>query len=71
MGGGRDKFELRGINSTGDRSDEDLVLNWKQDKKNRFANKTAKYVTNREELLQTDMTKVDFVLGKYNYFLFI
>lgn len=71
MGGGRNKFELRGINSTGERSDEDLVLNWKQDKRNRFANMTAEYVTNREELMQTDLAKVDFVLGKNNYFLFI
>lgn len=62
MGGGRDYFTL--VNSTGKRSDEDLITKWKNDKQKRFAGKTAKYITNREELLNTDMSKVDFVLGK-------
>jgi len=63
MGGGRDNFMMKGDNSTGKRSDEDLVLNWKNDKKTRFGDKIAKYVTNREELINTDMSKTDFVLG--------
>lgn len=55
---------MSGANSTGKRSDEDLVANWKNDKANRFADKTAAYVTNARELMDTDMSKVDFVLGK-------
>lgn len=63
MGGGREKFMMQSNNSSGNRSDEDLILNWKNDKQNRFNNKTAKYITNRNELINTDMSKVDFVLG--------
>lgn len=63
MGGGSKKFLMKGNNSIGERSDEDLVLNWTNDKKNRFGGKTAKYITNRDQLLSTDMSKVDFVLG--------
>lgn len=54
---------MRGQNSTGERADEDLIAKWKNDKHKRFAGKTAKYVTNRDELLNADMSKVDFVLG--------
>lgn len=64
MGGGRDYFTKKGVNSTGKRMDEDLVANWKNDKLKRFSGKTAAYVTNAKELMDTDMSKVDFVLGK-------
>lgn len=64
MGGGRGKFMKEGVNSTGERHDEDLIENWKNDKKTRFGDKTAKYLTTRQELLETDMSKTDFVLGK-------
>lgn len=64
MGGGRDWFTMKGVNSTGMRLDEDLIEKWKNDKRDRFGGKNAKYVTNREELLNANMTEVDFVLGK-------
>lgn len=67
MGGGTDKFTKKGANTTGERSDEDLVLNWQNDKQKRFNDKIAKYVKNREELLNTDMSRVDFVLGNCLY----
>lgn len=63
MGGGRDYFTKKGENSTGKRSDEDLIIKWKNDKQNRFSGKSAKYVTNKEELMNTNMLEVDFVLG--------
>jgi len=63
MGGGINKFMKQGVNSTGKRRDEDLIQNWKNDKKTRFGDKIAKYVTTRQELLDTDMSKTDFVLG--------
>lgn len=66
MGGGRDYFTMKGVNSTGKRSDEDLVANWRKDKLNRFADKTAAYVTNAQELKDADMSKVDFVLGLFH-----
>ncbi|XP_025202610.1 membrane-bound alkaline phosphatase-like [Melanaphis sacchari] len=67
MGGGRDYFTKRGIsNSTGKRHDEDLVLKWKNDKKTRFGDKIAKYITTREELMKTDMSQTDFVLGLFH-----
>lgn len=76
MGGGLDYFTMKGENSTGKRLDEDLIVNWKNDKQTRFVNKTAKYVKNKTELMNMDMSKVDFVFGngyfkilKYNLFL--
>lgn len=69
MGGGRDKLVKQGVNSTGIRSDEDLVISWKNDKITRFGDKISKYVTNRDELVKTDMTKTDFVLGENNLFI--
>ncbi|XP_060833889.1 membrane-bound alkaline phosphatase-like [Rhopalosiphum padi] len=66
MGGGRDNFMKKEVNSTGKRNDEDLVLNWMNDKKTRFGDKIAKYITNREELMKTDMSKTDFVLGLFH-----
>lgn len=67
MGGGQDYFMMHSNNSSGHRSDEDLIQNWKNDKQNRFNGKTAKYVTNREELMNADMSKVDFILGMEYY----
>jgi len=69
MGGGRDNFMKQGLNSTGKRHDEDLILKWKNDKKTRFGDKIAKYITTREELRTTDMSKTDFVLGMSNLFI--
>jgi len=69
MGGGRDKLMMQGVNSTGIRSDEDLIISWKNDKQTRFSDKISKYVTTRDELAKTDMTKTDFVLGKNNLFI--
>lgn len=59
---------MRGQNSTGERTDEDLIVKWKNDKHKRFADKTAKYLTNRDELLNADMSKVDFVLGNLSLY---
>ncbi|CAI6351944.1 unnamed protein product [Macrosiphum euphorbiae] len=66
MGGGQNNFMKQGVNSTGKRHDEDLIQNWKNDKKTRFGDKIAKYVTTRQELLETDMSKTDFVLGLFH-----
>ncbi|XP_015365193.1 PREDICTED: membrane-bound alkaline phosphatase-like [Diuraphis noxia] len=66
MGGGRNNFMKKGDNSTGKRHDEDLIQNWKKDKKTRFSDKIAKYVTTRQELLETDMSQTDFVLGLFH-----
>nr|UXP86336.1 membrane-bound alkaline phosphatase isoform X3 [Megoura viciae] len=66
MGGGRDKLMKQGVNSTGLRSDEDLVINWKNDKRTRFSDKISKYVTTRDELAKTDMSQTDFVLGLFH-----
>jgi len=70
MGGGRDKFLKQEANSTGIRSDEDLVISWKNDKQTRFSDKISKYLTTRDELVKTDMSKTDFVLGKIKYFFY-
>lgn len=67
MGGGSDKFLMQGANSNGERSDEDLIVNWQNDKRKRFSDKVAKYLTNKEELMKTDMEKVDYVLGKGSF----
>lgn len=65
MGGGRDNFMKKAVNSTGKRSDEDLIDYWKNDKLTRFGNGTVtSYLTNRDELMNADMSEVDFVLGK-------
>lgn len=64
MGGGRNNFLKQSTDSTGVRMDEDLVLKWKDDKNTRFGDKKAVYMTNKDELLSTDMTQVDYVLGK-------
>lgn len=63
MGGGRNKFLMSGNNSTGQRADEDLILKWRNDKQDRFAGKTAKYLTDRDQLMDADVSKIDFVLG--------
>jgi len=71
MGGGRDNLMKEGLNSTGKRKDEDLIQYWKNDKITRFGDKVAKYVTTREELMNTDMSTTDFVLGKTIFLLSI
>jgi len=67
MGGGTDKFKMKSANTTGERLDEDLVLKWQNDKQKRFNDKSAKYVKNREELLNTDTSRVDFILGNCSF----
>lgn len=65
MGGGRSKL-LPQTTSGGQRADgENLVQVWSADKRQRFGNANAVYVTDRKQLMDTDMSKVDFVLGKY------
>ncbi|XP_050431795.1 membrane-bound alkaline phosphatase-like [Adelges cooleyi] len=66
FGGGRDKFRAMKINSTGERLDEDLVAKWKRDKTDRFEGKTTRYMTTRKELLNTDVSKVDYLLGLFH-----
>ncbi|XP_050431792.1 membrane-bound alkaline phosphatase-like [Adelges cooleyi] len=65
MGGGRNKFLLKN-GKTAERSDVDLVVQWKEDKKERFENENAVYMTNREELMTTDTSNVDHLLGLFH-----
>lgn len=48
----------------GVRMDVDLVKLWKEDKARRFRNGNATYIENREQLLNVDATKTDYLLGK-------
>jgi alkaline phosphatase len=65
LGGGRSKFLFKeSDNSTGERLDENLIDVWKNNKLNRFPGQTTKYVTNREELMNVNASKVDYLLGK-------
>ncbi|XP_050431794.1 membrane-bound alkaline phosphatase-like [Adelges cooleyi] len=66
MGGGRNKLMRKKTNSSGERNDEDLLDKWMADKQERFHGKTAKYITTRKELLTTDMSKTDFLLGLFH-----
>ncbi|XP_050540538.1 membrane-bound alkaline phosphatase-like [Daktulosphaira vitifoliae] len=66
MGGGRSKFLMKRTNTTYERSDEDLVLRWKNDKKTRVKEENAVYVTNREDLLKIDISNVDYLLGLFH-----
>ncbi|XP_050431793.1 membrane-bound alkaline phosphatase-like [Adelges cooleyi] len=65
MGGGRDKFLMKKVNTTNERLSEDLVVRWQNDKEERFKGKTAKYMTNRGELLSADVSKIDYLLGLF------
>lgn len=42
----------------------DLVKLWKEDKTKRFGNGKAAYVENRDQLLNVDPSKTDYLLGK-------
>lgn len=49
----------------GSRTDVDLVKLWKEDKAKRFRNdNNATYVENREQLMNVDPSKTDYLLGK-------
>ncbi|XP_025413941.1 membrane-bound alkaline phosphatase-like [Sipha flava] len=67
LGGGRSKFLFKeSDNSTGERLDENLIDVWKNNKLNRFPGQTTKYVTNREELMNVNASKVDYLLGLFH-----
>lgn len=42
----------------------DLVELWKEDKTKRFGENKAVYVDNREQLLNVDPSKTDYLLGE-------
>lgn len=44
--------------------DMDLVKLWKEDKAARFGIDKAAYVENRDELLNVDPSKTDYLLGE-------
>jgi len=44
--------------------DMDLVKLWKEDKIKRFGDGKAAYVENRDQLLNVDPSKTDYLLGK-------
>jgi len=44
--------------------DMDLVEFWKKDKAERFGKDKSAYVENREQLLNVDPSKTDYLLGK-------
>jgi len=64
LGGGRHKFFLNDTDKKGSRRDMDLVEFWKKDKTERFGNDKSAYVENREQLLNVDPSKTDYLLGK-------
>ncbi|XP_022175136.1 membrane-bound alkaline phosphatase-like [Myzus persicae] len=65
LGGGRKKFFLNDTNQKGSRMDMDLVEFWKKDKTERFGNDKSAYVENREQLLNVDPSKTDYLLGLF------
>lgn len=64
LGGGRHMFFLNDTDQKGSRMDMDLVEFWKNDKAKRFGNDKSAYVENREQLLNVDPSKTDYLLGK-------
>lgn len=64
LGGGRGKFLMNDTNNNGSRTDMDLVKLWKKDKDERFGNDKAAYVENRDQLLNVDPSKTDYLLGE-------
>lgn len=64
LGGGRNAFFLNDTEKKGSRRDVDLVELWKEDKNKRFGENKAAYVDNREQLLNVDPSKTDYLLGK-------
>ncbi|XP_050431790.1 alkaline phosphatase, tissue-nonspecific isozyme-like [Adelges cooleyi] len=65
LGGGRNKFFLENSIQNGSRSDVDLVQMWKNDKTNRFMGSSAKYIEDRDSLLNIDPSKTDYLLGLF------
>ncbi|XP_008186655.1 membrane-bound alkaline phosphatase isoform X2 [Acyrthosiphon pisum] len=65
LGGGRHKFFLNDTDKKGSRRDMDLVEFWKKDKAERFGNDKSAYVENREQLLNVDPSKTDYLLGLF------
>lgn len=57
-------FLLNCTNNNGSRMDMDLVKLWKEDKAARFGIDKAAYVENRDELLNVDPSKTDYLLGE-------
>lgn len=66
LGGGREMFFLNDTNKKGSRNDMDLVKLWKEDKEKRFGKNKAVYVENRNDLLNVDTSKTDYLLGEQN-----
>lgn len=64
LGGGRNEFFLNDTDNKGSRMDMDLVKLWKDDKTKRFGENKAAYVENREQLLNIDPSKTDYLFGK-------
>nr|UXP86334.1 membrane-bound alkaline phosphatase isoform X1 [Megoura viciae] len=65
LGGGRHMFFLNDTDKKGSRKDMDLVEFWKKDKAERFGNDKSAYVENREQLLNVDPSKTDYLLGLF------
>lgn len=63
-------FFLNDTNRKGSRKDVDLLKLWKEDKAQRFGSDKAAYVENRDQLLNVDPSKTDYLLGS-NHLLFI
>jgi len=57
-------FYKKDMDQKGNRMDEDLVKVWMDDKNKRFGNGKASYVENRDQLLNVDTSKTDYLLGK-------
>lgn len=57
-------FFLNDTHQKGYRMDVDLVQLWKEDKAKRFGNGKASYVENRDQLLNVDASKTEYLLGK-------
>lgn len=57
-------FYTNDTDKKGFRIDMDLVKLWKEDKTKRFGNDKAAYVENRDQLLNVDPSKTDYLLGK-------
>lgn len=57
-------FLLNDTKNSGSRTDTDLVKMWKEDKVKRFGDGKAAYVENRDQLLNVDSSKTDYLLGK-------
>lgn len=57
-------FFLNNTVHNGSRTDMDLVEFWKNDKVKRFGKDKSAYIENREQLLNIDPSKTDYLLGK-------